>query len=75
MLANFESGLFGFVEPDVFEQKDNLVDASTIESSDGNSLKNQSLKHQILEYLASRVGAIVLSEIQSDMGYSGDNPG
>ena len=74
MLANFEGGLFGFVEPDVVEQKDDVGDFSTTESSNEDTENLQPLKHQILEYLASRVGAIVLNEIQSDMGYSGSNP-
>ncbi len=67
ILKHFETGLFGFVEPDIVQKEAKWNDISENEIIDDESI--EPLKHRILEYLSANVGSVSLSDIRSDIGF------
>ncbi len=67
ILKHFETGLFGFVEPDIVQEEAKWNDISENKIIDDEVL--QPLKHRILEYLSANVGSVSLGDIRSDIGF------
>ncbi len=69
MMKHFETGLFGFVEPDIVQEETKWNGISENETID-----NPVLQSRILEYLSANVGSVSLSDISSDIGFPEIDP-